>query len=91
MLNWMAWTVPTAIFFSTIIALLFCMTIWELKSPCIERRGFLPLKTTRGDRLFIGLLTSAYIHLFYLATVDAALWIATIIAVIWMIILMRWG
>jgi predicted small integral membrane protein len=28
-----------------------------------HRRGFLPIATTRGDRLFIGLLTAAYINL----------------------------
>ncbi len=90
-MNWMAWTIPTAGFFSTIIAILTAMTIWELKSPSVERKGFLPIKTTRGDRLFIGLLSSAYIHLAYLAITDATLWIATIISVIWMVIVMRWG
>ena len=39
------------------------MTIWELKSPTALRRGFLPIATTRGDRLFIGLLAAAYINL----------------------------
>ncbi len=88
---WMAWTLPTAVFFITIFLLLVCMTIWELKSPCIERKGWLPIKTTRGDRFFIGLLTSAYIHLAFLAMVDAPLWIATCIAALWMAALMRWG
>jgi hypothetical protein len=27
------------------------------------RKGFLPMATTRGDRLFIGLLSAAYINL----------------------------
>ena len=44
------------------------MTAWELASPTIERRGFLPMTTTRGDRLFIGLLGAAWIHLGWLGT-----------------------
>ena len=90
-MNWMAWTLPTAVFFATILLILVGMTIWQLASPSIERRGFLPLKTTRGDRLFIGLLSSAYIHLAWLLLTEVALWPATIISVIWMAILMRWG
>ncbi|RLB93909.1 MAG: hypothetical protein DRH26_02705, partial [Deltaproteobacteria bacterium] len=62
-LEWMAWTLPTAIFFITIGLILISMTVWQVFSPTIERKGFLPISTTRGDRLFIGLLGSAYIHL----------------------------
>lgn len=90
-MNWMAWTLPTAAFFSTIAVILVCMTVYELKSPCVERRGFLPIETTRGDRLFIGLLTSAYIHLTYLAVTDMALWIALVISCVWLFVVMRWG
>ena len=50
----MYWTTPTAIFFSAILLMLATMTVWELASPTMERRGFLPMSTTRGDRLFIG-------------------------------------
>lgn len=80
-LEWMAWTPVTAGFFITIVLILICMTIWEIKSPCVARRGFLPLTTTRGDRLFIGLLGSAYIHLMWLGFTDLPLAIATGIAV----------
>ena len=62
-LEWMAWTTPTAAFFITIALILTAMTIWQVISPSVARRGFLPIATTRGDRLFIGLLGSAYIHL----------------------------
>ena len=63
MLAWMVWTTPVAVFFSCIALLLVGMTVWEIKSPTTLRKGFLPLATTRGDRLFIGLLTAAYINL----------------------------
>jgi len=63
MFHWMAWTVPVAIFFSCIGLMLVGMTVWEIKSPTVMRRGLLPMETTRGDRLFIGLLTAAYVNL----------------------------
>ncbi|MEE4377125.1 MAG: DUF2160 domain-containing protein [Candidatus Competibacteraceae bacterium] len=90
-MEWMAWTLPTALFFTAIIVMLIGMTVWQLASPTIERRGFLPIATTRGDRLFIGLLTSAYIHLAWLGLTDYNLWWASGIALLWMIALMRWG
>ena len=90
-LEWMAWTLPTAVFFITIPLILTAMTIWETVSPTIERRGLLPIATTRGDRLFIGLLGSAYIHLAWVGLTDLSIYIALGISVVWMILLMRWG
>ena len=65
MFEWMAWTLPVAIFFTCIVLMLIGMTVWEIKSPTTARRGFLPLETTRGDRLFIGLLGADYINLIF--------------------------
>lgn len=90
-LEWMAWTPVTAAFFCTIVVMLIGMTIWEVASPNVERKGFLPIVTTRGDRLFIGLLSSAYIHLAWLGLTDLSLWIATVISVCFLVIMMRWG
>ena len=90
-LTWMAWTQPTAIFFIVIACILVAMTIWQIKAPSIERKGFLPISTTPGDRLFIGLLSSAFIHLAWIGLTSLNLWIAFVIALIWMIVLMRWG
>lgn len=66
MFEWMAWTLPVAVFFICIVLMLVGMTVWEIRSPTVERRGFLPLRTTRGDRLFIGLLAAAYTNLIFL-------------------------
>lgn len=63
MFDWMAWTTPVAVFFCCIGLLLAGMTVWELKSPTVARKGWLPIATTRGDRLFIGLLAAAYVNL----------------------------
>jgi predicted small integral membrane protein len=63
MFDWMAWTTPVAVFFICIVLMLIGMTVWEIQSPTVLRKGFLPMATTRGDRLFIGLLSAAYINL----------------------------
>jgi predicted small integral membrane protein len=52
--SWMAWTLEVAVFFICVVLMLIGMTIWQLRSPSIERKWFLPISTTRGDRLFIG-------------------------------------
>ena len=66
MFDWMVWTQPTAVFFICIVLMLVGMTVWEIRSPTVLRKGFLPMATTRGDRLFIGLLVAAYINLAFL-------------------------
>ena len=66
MFEWMAWTTPVAVFFSCIVLMLAGMTVWEMKSPTAMRKGFLPIETTRGDRLFIGLLSAAYVNLIFI-------------------------
>jgi predicted small integral membrane protein len=76
MWDWMAWTAPVAVFFTCIFLLLMGMTIWEIKSPTSLRKGFLPMVTTRGDRLFIGLLSAAYVNL---AFVGVSGWIAQVL------------
>ena len=90
-LSWMAWTWPTAAFFGFIALCLATMTIWELLSPGGNpRRGILSLDTTRGDRLFISLLGSAYIFLGWLALMGTPLWGGLVIAIIWALIVFRW-
>ena len=90
-MSWMVWTVPTAIFFSSIAAMLAGMTVWEIMSPTIERKGFLPIATTRGDRLFISLLSAAFIHLGVIGFTSLSIWIALAVSAVWLLVLMRWG
>jgi predicted small integral membrane protein len=63
MLSWMVWTTPVAVFFGCIVVMLISMTIWEMRAPSVLRKGFLPIATTRGDRLFIGLMCAAWVNL----------------------------
>jgi predicted small integral membrane protein len=80
----MAWTLPTAAFFGTILALLVGMAIWEYASPGGNPRvGILRFETTRGDRLFVSLLGSAFIHLAWLGLIGSNLWWALALSVVY--------
>jgi predicted small integral membrane protein len=90
-LGWMAWTWQTALFFGTIVLLLVAMGIWEWRSPGGgPRHGVLGLNTTRGDRLFISLLSAGYIHLLWLAFFGAPLWGASALALLLAVAVFRY-
>ncbi|WP_136064465.1 DUF2160 domain-containing protein [Modicisalibacter radicis] len=90
-MEWMAWTLPTATFFIVIALMLCAMTVWQVVSPGHQRKGFLPIATTRGDRLFISLLVAGYAHLLLLAVTGWPLWIATLASVAGLAIILKWG
>ncbi|WP_096785993.1 DUF2160 domain-containing protein [Rhodobacter sp. CZR27] len=87
---WMAWTWPTAAFFGTIAALLLLMTLLAVLRPETPRRGILTIETTRGDRLFISLLGSAFICLGWLFFFGAPLWGALVASLIYAAAVFRW-
>jgi predicted small integral membrane protein len=90
-LTWMAWTWQTAAFFGAIALALTAMTVWEWVSPGGGRRhGGLGLETTRGDRLFMSLLGSAFIHLAWLGLVGPNLWWALGLSAIYTVAVFRW-
>ncbi|WP_280153617.1 DUF2160 domain-containing protein [Piscinibacter sp. XHJ-5] len=102
MFEWMAWTLPVAVFFTCIVLMLVGMTVWEFKSPTVMRKGFLPIPTTRGDRLFIGLLTAAYVNLLFVAlsermvrwfslSEEPSVWISFIVSMALLALIMRRG
>jgi predicted small integral membrane protein len=89
-LSWMAWTWPTAAFFIFILLALVAMGIWEWRSPGgAPRRGILGLDTTRGDRLFISLLGSAFIFLAWLGIMGTPLWGPLVIALVYGFLVFR--
>lgn len=89
--GWMAWTFPTAFFFWCIGSLLVLFTILAIRFPETPRRGILRIDTTRGDRLFISLLGSAFIHLATLGILGAdLLWIAPILSLVYAAAVFRW-
>ena len=87
---WMAWTAPTAIFFVVIACILIAFTIFAIKFPESPRLGVLRIETTRGDRLFITLLGSAFINLAWLGLVGASQPFALIVCLIYAAAVFRW-
>ena len=94
---WMAWTLPTAIFFVLLAATLAVMTSLAIAYPEAERVGILRIPTTRGDRLFISLIMAAAIHLLWIGFIGtdpiatlpvgegielSSLWLATVISLV---------
>ncbi len=95
---WMAWTLPTAIFFVLLACTLAVMTWLAVAYPEAERIGVLRIPTTRGDRLFISLIMAAVIHLLWIGLVGtdtiatlpvgeaglelSSLWLATVISLV---------
>ena len=102
MFEWMAWTTPVAVFFGCIVLMIAGMTVWEIKSPTVMRKGFLPMATTRGDRLFIGLLSAAYVNLAFVGISgwlgqvlgldgDPSIWFSFVASMILLVWIMRKG
>jgi len=102
MFAWMAWTLPVAVFFICIALMLAGMTVWEIRSPTVMRKGFLPIATTRGDRLFIGLLSAAYVNLAFVALsermiawfgleTEPSIWISFVVSMLLLALVMRKG
>jgi predicted small integral membrane protein len=102
MFEWMVWTTPVAVFFSCIGLMLIAMTVWEIKSPTMLRRGFLPMETTRGDRLFIGLLSAAYVNLVFVGLSgrlmdwmaldsEPSIWFSFVASMALLVVIMRKG
>lgn len=87
----MAWTWPTAVFFAFIFLCLIAIGIWEKYDPGgAPRHGILGLDTTRGDRLFVTLLGSAFIFLVWLGLFGTPLWVPLIVSVAYGISVFRW-
>jgi predicted small integral membrane protein len=102
MFSWMAWTTPVAVFFTCIALMLAGMTVWEIKSPTTLRRGWLPIATTRGDRLFIGLMAAAWVNLAWVGLGDKftewfhldqapSVWISFVLSMALLALVMRKG
>ena len=89
-LSWMAWTWPTALFFSAVVLSIAIMIVWEIVSPGGNpRRGILGLDTTRGDRLFISWLGTGFINLIWLALFGTPLWGALALTMVWFIFVFK--
>ena len=88
--GWMAWTFPVALFFWVIASLLVASTILAIRFPETPRHGILRIETTRGDRLFITLLGSAFICLGWLFFFGAPVWWGLMLCFVYAAAVFRW-
>ena len=91
-LSWMAWTLPTALFFAGIVLALTTMGVFARVFPRNEPRvGILGIATQRGDRLFLSLLGSGFIHLAWIGLAPAGLplWIASLASLVYAALVFR--
>ena len=66
------------------------MGLWErLRPGGAPRAGILGFETTRGDRLFLSLLSAAFINLAWLGLVGGTLWWAVGLSVLWAVAIFR--
>lgn len=90
-MEWMAWTWPTAVFFVVIATLLITFTVLAIKFPETPRMGVLRIETTRGDRLFITLLGSAFINLAWLGLTGLPQPWALVVCLFYAAAVFRWA
>jgi len=79
---WMAWTWQTGLFFATVLVVLVIMTVLAVKRPEKPRPGIFRFATTRGDRLFMSLLGSAFIYILWFRFGTEAMYPPAIVALI---------
>jgi predicted small integral membrane protein len=74
-----------------ILLCLIGMSVWEYYVPGgSPRRGVLHLDTTRGDRLFISLLGSAFIFLAWLGLIGTPQWGPLVVSAVFAFCVFRW-
>ena len=81
--GWMAWTLATAAFYWVIGALLLSFTFLAMRFPETPKVGILGIETTRGDRLFLTLLGSAFINIAWLGFEAGPQWGALLVCAAW--------
>jgi predicted small integral membrane protein len=75
-----------------VVAMLTIMVIWDIRSPSIRRKGFLPVGFTRGERVFLSIVIFLTTCIFWMAFLpDSRVELALPVAAILIIIVVRWG
>lgn len=87
---WMAWTWQTAVFFGLVAVLLGVMTTLAIRWPETPHNGVLRIPTTRGDRLFVALLGTAFINLLWLGIVGPDLSWGLLLSLFYAVAVFRW-
>ena len=90
-LDWMVWTSGTVVFAIAVFAGLLAITTLAIAFPSTSRKGFLPIRTARGDRIYISLLATGLVMVLWIVMTDRPLMIGLALAVVVATSIIRWG
>lgn len=91
-LDWMEWTAPTFALFVALMLSLAFLTVWDIRSPSVARKGFFPIALTRGDRFFLSIMTLIGTVILWIAFLPGLEWFYSLfVAAVLIVILVRWG
>lgn len=92
MLEWMHWTVPSAVGIFGVFALIIGLNILDKFNPGYARKGFLPMETTRGDRVFVCIISTIIIWIFWLRFLpEVSIALSLLVAAPVVFVIMKWG
>ena len=78
--------------FIGVILMLVGMTVWDIRSPSIKRKGILPFGFTRGERLFLSIITFLGTMILWIAFLPDVDWqLALPVAAVLVFIVARWA
>jgi predicted small integral membrane protein len=92
-LSWMYWSWQSALGFGMLATLLVGLSILDRFDPGYERKGFLPFRTTRGDRVFISIAWFLFLVFAWLKFFPdkLAAWVIVAISAVIAMIVVKWG
>jgi predicted small integral membrane protein len=90
-LEWMAWTPQTAVFVLLVFTALAGLVVLAALHPPVPRKGFLPMATSGGDRVYVGLLGTGAVLIALIALTSLPLAVGLAIAAVWMVVVVVWG
>jgi predicted small integral membrane protein len=90
-LEWMAWTAPTAVFVAFVFSALLALALFSARHPPVPRKGFLPMVTSAGDRIYVGLLGTGAVLIALLALTTLPVLVGLAAGSVWMAVVVRWG
>lgn len=92
MLSWMHWTWQSALGFVMFFSMLAALAVLDRACPGYARKGFLPMATTRGDRVFISTALFIGLVLAWLKLMpEFSSWAVSGIGVLVAGVVLKWG
>jgi predicted small integral membrane protein len=90
-LEWMAWTPHTAVFVGVVVVVLAGLVVLAALHPPVPRKGFLPMPTSGGDRVYVGLLGTGLSLITVIALTGLPIVVGLAVGAVWMVVVVIWG